>query len=203
MEVEGIVLAAGLSTRTGDNYKMSLDIDGKSIIERCIEGMYDVCSKIIVVGGHRIEEIHSILSRYNKVKVVYNENYRDGMFSSVKEGVRHITKERFFFTPGDYPIINKNTYNAILKIDSDIVIPRFNERKGHPILIKSYLIEDLLNNCNYTSLRDFVRSKYAIIIDVNDSGVLKDVDTMEDYDSVMKIVLDNKENMIKKLQITI
>ena len=47
--LEGIVLAAGLSSRVGIN-KLLLDIDGKTVIEQCILGMYDVCSRIIVIG---------------------------------------------------------------------------------------------------------------------------------------------------------
>ncbi|RXI48254.1 nucleotidyltransferase family protein [Clostridium tetani] len=180
MKVEGIILAAGLSTRAGTN-KLILDIDGKTAIERCICGMYDLCSKIIVVGGHRIEDIKGILDRYTGVELIYNPNYLEGMFSSVKKGVIHIKEERFFLIPGDYPVINKKTYEDMLKLDKDIVIPMYNGKKGHPVLMKSYLIEELLKDASYKALRDFINKKGFIPIKVQDPGILMDIDTMEDY----------------------
>jgi molybdenum cofactor cytidylyltransferase len=36
---------------------MTLQIGGKTVIERCIEGMYDICSKVVVVGGYKIKNL--------------------------------------------------------------------------------------------------------------------------------------------------
>ncbi|BDR65393.1 nucleotidyltransferase family protein [Clostridium tetani] len=180
MKVEGIILAAGLSTRAGTN-KLILDIDGKTAIERCIYGMYDLCSKIIVVGGHRIEDIKGILDRYTRVELVYNPNYLEGMFSSVKKGLIHIKEERFLLIPGDYPVINKSTYKYMLGLNKDIIIPMYNGKKGHPVLMKSYLIEELLKDASYKTLRDFINKKGFTPINVQDPGILMDIDTMEDY----------------------
>ncbi|CDI50677.1 nucleotidyltransferase family protein [Clostridium tetani] len=180
MKVEGIILAAGLSTRAGTN-KLILDINGKAAIERCIYGMYDLCSKIIVVGGYRVEDIKDILDRYSKVELIYNPNYLEGMFSSVKKGLIHIKEERFFLIPGDYPVINKKTYEDMLKLDKDIVIPMYNGKKGHPVLMKSYLIEELLKDISCKTLRDFIDKKGFAPINVQDPAILMDIDTMADY----------------------
>lgn len=180
MKIEGIILAAGLSTRAGTN-KLILDIDGKTVIERCIYGMYDLCSKIIVVGGHRMEEIKDVLDKYPKVELVYNPDYLEGMFSSVKKGLSHIKEERFFLIPGDYPVISKKIYEDMLKIDRDIVIPVYNGKKGHPLLMKSYLIKELLEDIHYETLRDFISEKGFTSINVEEPGILMDIDTMEDY----------------------
>lgn len=48
-KVDGLILAAGLSTRA-KAFKLGLRVEGKTIIERSVEGMYDICSKVIVVG---------------------------------------------------------------------------------------------------------------------------------------------------------
>lgn len=82
MIIEGIIPAAGFSSRAG-TYKLALELKGKSVIERCIEGMYNTCSKIIVVGGYNIEKLAPVLDKYSKIKLIYNENYQSGMFSSV------------------------------------------------------------------------------------------------------------------------
>lgn len=184
MKVEGIILAAGLSTRAGTN-KLILDIGGKTVIERCIYGMYDLCSKIIVVGGNRIEEIEDILKKYPKVELIYNSDYLDGMFSSVKKGLVNIKEEKFFLIPGDYPVINKAIYKQMLKLDEDIVIPMYKGKKGHPLLMKSYLIEELIKSKQYNTLRDFVNIKGFKSINVEEPGILMDIDTMEDYKEIL------------------
>ncbi len=192
MKIEGVVLAAGLSTRVGEN-KLILDVDGKTVIERCILGMYDICSKIIVVGGHRVEDIEDILGNYSKVELIYNPNYLDGMFSSVKKGITNIKEERFFLIPGDYAVVNKKTYEDMLKVDNDIVIPMHNGRKGHPLLMKSYLIEELLKDISCKTLRDFIGKKGFIPIIVKDPGILMDIDTMEDYRETLLYFQERKE----------
>jgi molybdenum cofactor cytidylyltransferase len=192
MKIEGVVLAAGLSTRVGEN-KLILDVEGKTVIERCILEMYDICSKIIVVGGHRVEDIEDILGNYSKVELIYNPNYLDGMFSSVKKGITNIKEERFFLIPGDYAVVNKKTYEDMLKVDNDIVIPMHNGRKGHPLLMKSYLIEELLEDIYCETLRDFISKKGFIPIIVKDPGILMDIDTMEDYRETLLYFQERKE----------
>lgn len=182
---EGLVLAAGLSSRVGTN-KLILNIRGKTVIERCILSMYHICSRIIVVGGHKIEDIKYILKKYPKTELIYNPNYKDGMFSSVRKGLTNIQGERFFLIPGDYPIVNKQTYEYMLKIDEDIVIPVYKDKRGHPLLMKSHLIEELLKNTSYKTLRDFINTKKFTPINIKDPGILMDIDTIDDYNSIIK-----------------
>lgn len=184
MSVEGVILAAGLSSRAGA-YKLTLPINEKTIIENCIESMYPICSKIIVVGGYKYELLSEILSKYFKVKVINNVSYREGMFNSVKEGIRHVTAERFFLIPGDYPLVRSETYIKMLSIESGIVVPTYEGKKGHPVLIKSCMNDDILYNPRYTNLKEFVNIQGFTTVSVDDQGILLDVDTMEDYNNIV------------------
>jgi len=182
-KTEGIILAAGLSSRVGTN-KLVLNIDGVTVIEKCILGMYDICSRIIVVGGHRVEDIKNILDKYPKVDLIYNSNYKNGMFSSVKKGLANVREERFFLIPGDYPLVSKETYEEMLKLDEDIIIPIYHGKRGHPLLVKSYLIKKLFTDDSCKTLRDFINKRGFTPVNVKDSGILKDIDTMDDYISI-------------------
>ncbi len=184
LPVEGIVLAAGFSSRAGRN-KLALDFGGKPIIERCILSMYDACTRIIVVGGHRIEDIRPLVTKYPKVELIFNPDFEDGMFSSVKKGLSKVTKERFFITPGDYPMISKNTCEKMLEIDEDIVLPVFNGKRGHPVLMKSHFINEILSDNTLEAMRDFIKTKPSYRLHVEDEGVLLDVDDMDDYFKVL------------------
>ena len=90
-DIEGVILAAGFSSRTGV-FKMELPLEGKTLIEHTIHSMVDFCSRVIVVGGHKSERIIEITKNYANVQVVLNPHYRTGMFSSAREGVRHVRR---------------------------------------------------------------------------------------------------------------
>ncbi|NLJ40576.1 MAG: nucleotidyltransferase family protein [Clostridiales bacterium] len=183
--IEGVILAAGLSRRAG-TCKMLLDIEGKTLIERCILGMYGVCSRIIVVVGHYYRDIAGVISRYNKVTMVYNPDYLDGMFSSVRIGFKNVSGDRFFFIPGDYPYIKERIYREMLKKDGGIIIPVHKGRKGHPILVRTSIAKEMLSSIKYRTLREFIEDKGYTAVDVNDTGILSDIDTMADYNLTKK-----------------
>jgi len=183
MDIETVILAAGLSERAGV-FKMELPLGDKALIERTIEGPYQISSRIIVVGGYKIERLREILSKYEKVEIVFNKNYKRGMFSSVKEGVRHVKAGRFFILPGDYPLVGENVYRAMLEVDADIVIPAYRGKKGHPVLLKGSLRELLLLEPDDSNLRNFIKKNRYVILEVPDNSIIIDVDTIEDYEKI-------------------
>ena len=183
-EVDGVVLAAGLSTRAGVG-KLTLEIEGQAILARCLESMYDACARIIVVTGHRRETLRPILRTYAKVEEVHNPDYASGMFGSVLAGVRQVKAERFFLTPGDYPLIAKSTYAALANVDGEVVIPVFAGKRGHPLLMDSRLIRELLSYPGVATLEDFILHQGASLVPVQDPGILMDVDTMEDFREIL------------------
>jgi molybdenum cofactor cytidylyltransferase len=181
--VEGVVLAAGFSSRTGSN-KMLLQLGGRSILERCIDSMSQVCSSIILVGGHRIGELEAVFQAYPRLHIVFNESYAEGMFSSVQKGIQEVQEEKFFLCPGDYPLIMQQTYMDLLAMPGDIVVPTYQGRSGHPVLITSRLIPDILSG-RYTRLKDFIKSQGPACLEVADPGIHIDVDTLEDYETIV------------------
>jgi molybdenum cofactor cytidylyltransferase len=187
MAVEGIILAAGMSSRAGV-FKMTLSINGKTIIENTIDNMLKACSRITVVGGYNIDRLRPIIEQYSVVELVYNENYHHGMFSSVIKGISCIKEERFFLVPGDYPLIDFRVYRELLKYEKeDIVIPVFEGKKGHPVLFSRNIAKELMNNVHYDNLRDFIRSRKAFLVPVDFREILMDIDTIEDYHRILEI----------------
>ena len=189
MEIEGIVLAAGFSSRAC-TYKMTLELGGKTVIEQCIEGMYDICSRVIVVGGHRIEYLEFLLDKYSKIELVFNEKFEEGMFSSVKKGISCIREERCFLIPGDYPLISRRVYESMLEVDSDIVIPVYKHQRGHPVLMKKEAAISLLRSPQYKNVRDFIHFRGFTPVVVEEEGILFDIDTIEDYETLKKKILN-------------
>jgi len=180
---EGVILAAGFSERAVQ-FKMTLPLGDRTILEMCIEGMTSVCDRIIVVGGYNYDKIKEIVADIPNVEFCYNKNYEMGMFTSVKKGIREIKAGRFFIVPGDQPLVQAETYQKMLAVDADIVIPRYKGKKGHPVLFRSHLIEEILAMPDEACLRDFIHSKNAVCIDLDDRGILLDIDNPADYKTV-------------------
>lgn len=184
MKADCVILAAGLSSRMGQN-KLLLEIDGRTVIERCISAFYESSSKIIVVTGRYHEDIQNCLLGYSKVHIVYHKRYQQGMFSSVKEGIKHVESERFFITPGDYPLLKADTVNRMLSKAGTLVVPIFQGKQGHPVLLHKKFVPAVLNsraNSLRECLNDFSAEKQQLLVD--DIGVVMDMDTIEEYNAI-------------------
>lgn len=181
--VDGVVLAAGLSTRTGC-FKLALPLGEKTLLEHSILSMYDVVDRIIVVGGHNIEQVRDLVTGYAKAEVVYNAAFATGMFSSVRAGLRRVRARAFFLLPGDHPLVPPLVYRKLLSHPGDIVIPTFESRKGHPVLIASHLIAAIWKEPASSTLRDFIAKTGYVTVEVGERAVVQDVDDMQDYRNI-------------------
>jgi molybdenum cofactor cytidylyltransferase len=181
--VEGVILAAGLSTRAG-TFKPALRIGGKTLIERCVEGMRGVCDRIIVVGGHEFERLCSLAEGIENVECVQNICYRKGMFTSVKAGLSHVRGERCFVLPVDIPLVPKRVYDRLLSLDADIVIPAFGGRKGHPVCCSNTIIPRILENPDESTFSGVLRAIGFRTVSVDAEEILVDVDTPEEYERI-------------------
>jgi molybdenum cofactor cytidylyltransferase len=179
-DVEGVVLAAGLSSRSG-RYKMTLPLGDRTVIEHCIAGMRGVVSRIVVVVGWQAARLQELLAGDEEVTCVLNERFREGMFSSVRSGIAQVQAPRFFLTPGDYPLVGPVVYERMLGVRGDIVIPTFDGERGHPVLIRSQLVPEILARPADSSLRDYIEARGYTIVEVEDEAILWDLDTPEDY----------------------
>ena len=180
MDIEAVILAAGFSSRAGV-FKMALDFNGKTMLQRNIESMYKFCNRMIVVGGYQVEKIQALTTAYEKVKVVYNESFQEGMFSSARKGMGFVKAERFFFTPGDYPLLTEEVCKALLEAEGEVIVPSFKGRKGHPILLGNSCIQEIMEEPKDSNLKLYLHKKQCTIIEVDNEGILLDVDTIEDY----------------------
>ncbi len=184
-QVEAVILAAGLSSRS-ERYKMALPLGGKTVIEHSIAGLYASVSRIVVVVGWQAEVVQELLAAYNKVECVLNHSYTEGMYSSVRAGVSQIRASRFFLQPGDIPLVSAKVYQQLLTTppSQDIVIPTFGGRKGHPMLLSSRLIPEILSAPATATLRDVVARHGFTPLPVDDEAILWDIDTIADYDTL-------------------
>jgi molybdenum cofactor cytidylyltransferase len=193
-DVDGVLLAAGLSSRAG-TFKMDAALAGKPLLAWSLEAMALVCRRVIVVSGSQAARIRRLLDGRFGVEMVVNEKFASGMLTSVQAGVARVRAPRFFLLPGDMPLVRAAVYRKLLGAAGDIVVPACGGRRGHPVLFSSSLIPAILAEATASSLGAFVQRQGFETVEVNDPGILADLDEMEDFaklDAILRAGSDDE-----------
>jgi len=187
-DLAAVVLAGGYSRRMGA-FKPLLPFGSTTVIERVIATIHEADVETIrVVVGWQAEQLIPVLARCG-VSWVRNERFEDGMFSSVQAGVRSLPSglRAFFVIPGDMPLVQPATLvRLIAACDAQpggIVYPCHEGKRGHPPLIASAYLPEILRETPSGSLRDLLarHAQDAHELEVTDAGILLDLDTPEAY----------------------
>lgn len=180
-DCDGIILAAGLSSRAGD-WKMGLELQGRPLIVHSVCNMHTAVERVIVVGGYRIGDLRRLLAPFPFVEIVENRDWESGMFSSVRTGVRSVTAGNFFLSPGDIPYIAPGVFRTLwAQPSAPVRIPVCNGRKGHPVLCGAEVIQAVAAAPEDSNLKE-VLSRFPVqLVPVEDDGMLFDLDTPQDF----------------------
>lgn len=175
-----IILAAGASSRMGQP-KALLEYRGETFLDRLI-GLFEArCSTVVVVLGYHAEAIRKGVRRV--ARFVVNPYPERGMLSSLQTGLAALPAEceSFFFTPVDYPAISAATVARLAESQAAVAIPRFAGKRGHPVLCRRELATEFLACADKAS--DVIHAHIAETeyIEVDDAGILTDVDDAEAY----------------------
>jgi molybdenum cofactor cytidylyltransferase len=139
--IAGIVLAAGTSSRMG-RPKQLLPVEGKPIlqmvVERALEGPLD---EVMVVLGHRAEEIGTVVPVHRRVRTVLNARYADGLSTSLDAGLHSATQdtEAAVVLLGDQPGVRPDAIAAVVdafqRTGARAVQAGYGGRPAHPTLL--------------------------------------------------------------------
>jgi len=187
--ITAVILAAGESKRMGQP-KMLLPWGNETVLTHVISvfqsaGVEDI---LIVTGGAR-EQVEGLLSSMY-VRTMYNEEHVSGeMLSSIQCGVRSLTRQTqaVLIGLGDQPQVQERSVRSVceayLASKSNLVVPSYRMRRGHPWLVAHPLWEALLAMKSPQSPRDFLNAHREEIsyVEVDDPNILADLDTPEDY----------------------
>jgi CTP:molybdopterin cytidylyltransferase MocA len=182
-----IILAAGESRRMG-RAKAFLPFRGGTFLSNIAGTLGERCSPVIAVFGFDAQKCIE-LARPLGVRAVENPNYPLGMLTSLQAGLRVVPKrcDAVLFTLVDHPAISLSTMEALLRSDALIAIPRFENRRGHPVLIRRAIFEEFLLEPPESKVRDVIDRHAAEIayIDVADPGISDDIDDPALYEKLL------------------
>lgn len=191
--ISAILLAAGESRRMGQ-FKQLLPLGDKSFVEHCADNLLGSrVDEVIIVTGHRDIEVRRAVGE-RPVRFAHNPEYRSGMASSIKCGVRSLSEDAqaFVLALVDQPQIGSDAINLVVeayeKEQALIVIPAFEGRNGHPILLDLRLREEILAVDAEQGLRKVVSAHREKVkrVEVTSRSILDDFDLPEDYVRILK-----------------
>jgi CTP:molybdopterin cytidylyltransferase MocA len=203
-----VILAAGFSRRM-EAFKPLLPMGTTTVIAQTIDTFQQAgLSRIWVVTGYRGEEVETCLAD-REVVCVRNEQYEEGMFSSLKTGTQRLGRDLrgFFVMPADMPLVQPATLRALLAAfacgSSEVFYPVCDGRRGHPPLLSVKLREPLLAWQGEGGLRAFLKQYQwrSAEVAVADEGILLDLDNKEDYLRAMNQVDGIQESEFRRFQI--
>lgn len=190
-KLAGIILAAGASRRMGSP-KALLDYRGETFVDRLIRVFSRCCDPVIVVAG-----VHAGVIREGMdpcARLVINPDPDRGQLSSLQTALAEVPGDvaGFLFTPVDCPTVREETVAMLVdefhKNGNPFVIPRYHGRRGHPVCVRGSLIAEFLALPPTAETRAVVNmySDRITYVDVDDPGVLADVDDVEAYRKIAK-----------------
>jgi molybdenum cofactor cytidylyltransferase len=199
--IAALILAAGQAKRMGQP-KMLLPWGNTTVLGQVIATMQAAgVERIVVITGSAREEVETLVEQMVRqtagssadLCTVYNEHFAEGeMLSSVQAGLRHLAEREVaaqaaLIAPGDQPQVQERSVRSVMQAyreqGATLVVPSFHRRRGHPWLAARSYWEEILCLQPPASLRDFLRRHAEAIryVEVEDAGVLQDLDTPEDY----------------------
>ncbi len=186
--VSAIVLAAGLSSRMG-TFKPLLPFGKVTVIEHILHVLLGCSlSEVLLVTGHEQEAIEAAV-RSLPVQTYYNAAYKQAsMLSSIQIGLHAATASSSgaLIVLGDQPSIRAEVITRLVTAfreqSASIVVPSYNMRRGHPILVGRSQWSVILDLPANTSLREYVRAQDDVFhVELDSPDVLRDMDTHADY----------------------
>jgi molybdenum cofactor cytidylyltransferase len=186
--ISAVLLGAGESKRMGRD-KLSLPWGMKTVFEHCLDVLLrSEVGEVIVVLNSRIKGMPPPMKE-RKVRLVSNPYYRKGMSTSIRRGVRaiHPDSEGILIALGDQPLLRTKTINALIDAFSerrgDIILPAFRGVWGHPVIFHRRFGKELLRLEGDVGGRSIIERhlKQTRVVRVNSAGVIRDIDTWEDY----------------------
>lgn len=144
---------------------------------------------IVIITGSDNEEIKQQLTSYGVIFLKNEQDEQPELFESVKIGLSflHGKCDRVVFTPVNVPMFTPATLETLMKNDGSVVIPTYEGRGGHPVLISDDVIGQILGYEGGNGLRGaFELCPDHRRIDVDDKGVICSVYNEADLQARLK-----------------
>jgi molybdenum cofactor cytidylyltransferase len=166
--------------------KQLLPLGNRPVIAHCLASIFRAgIDEVIVVVGMQHEPVLRAIEAF-PVTVVRNPEPESEMAASLLAGMQALPPcaTAAIVSLTDHPLVSPDTYRSLLRSHREeprkIIVPVHRGGRGHPTLFPVAVLKELEMEA---TLRDVVRRdpERVLLREVDDSGILADMDTPEDY----------------------
>lgn len=169
-------------------FKPLLPFGNKTVIECCIDYLREGgVETIVVVVGHRGDEVRKQLEPL-AVSFAINPDPGSEMGASIAAGIRELpaTTQATLIALCDYPAVPPKVVSTLLNAWTNgarIVIPTWQDRGGHPVLVDLGFKQELLQLSPTGGLRALFDAHPDKVkrLEVESPYIARDMDTWDDY----------------------
>ena len=188
--IKTILLAAGQSKRLKSENKLIKLYKKKPLINYSLKTLHkSKVDKVVIVLGHQKNELKKIIKKNKKNIFIFNKDYRKGMASSIKAGLKKISKsdKGFIIVQSDMPFIKlselNKMYNSIKSQKFLVYALRYKNRVGNPIGFDISVVKKFKRIKGDVGAKFMVKrlKKDAAIIKVKSEKIFKDLDKLTDF----------------------
>jgi molybdenum cofactor cytidylyltransferase len=188
--IKAILLAAGQSKRLKDENKLIKKFKNKPLLNHVLNSLVkSKVQKIIIVLGYQNKQLRRIIKKNNKNIFVVNKKFKSGMSTSIKSGLRKISKKDkgFIIVQSDMPFIKSSDinkiYDSIKKEKSLVHALKFRSKVGNPIGF------DISVMNKFKKIKGDIGAKFMVkrlrkntnFIKVSSIKIFKDFDLKKDF----------------------
>jgi molybdenum cofactor cytidylyltransferase len=189
-----VILAGGASTRLGQP-KQLLRYHGKTLLNHAVdEAINAKADAVVVILGKNADLFQNEIDK-EKVLIVVNKYWVEGMASSVRLGLDTLLKikpyiDAVIFMVCDQPHISSSVLNELItkqqKTTKQIVTCNYGESIGPPALFHKKYFRELAKLKGDVGARNIIEQNFQDVATILFPEGKIDIDTEEDYDALKK-----------------
>lgn len=187
MRIVGILLAAGAATRFGSNKLLHPLHDGTPLAVASLRNLRGALPRVVAVARPGVPDLERLL-RENGAEVTLCERADEGMGTTLAHAVRASgVADAWVVALADMPFIRVDTIERVvarLAAGARLVAPAWRGQRGHPVGFAAPLRGQLERLGGDAGARDLLNAERTSLelVDCDDPGVVRDVDTPADLD---------------------
>ena len=188
--ISAILLAAGQSRRLIGGNKLLIKYKEIPLINHILKSLIkSKVNKIIIVLGYESNKIKKIILKSKKIIFINNPNYKKGISSSIKCGLKKLSNKNkgFIIAQSDMPLVTfsliNKIYNSIIKSNKLVHVLKNNNKIGNPIGFNIETKIKFKKIKGNMGARKMVKklSKNTNFLSTNSKAIFKDLDLKKDF----------------------
>ena len=154
--------------------------------------------RIVLVAASQAQDLRA-WALAEGLEVAINSHPDRGMLSSILAGLELLggaesmaaQSEPLLVTPADLPMVAADSIRRLLEAfraaGRPLALPTFRGKRGHPLVLTPSLIAELPHLHPGVGLKQILAAGHAVLeVEVEDPGVLSDVDTPDQYEKLRR-----------------